>query len=181
MLAYSSVEHSGLIWLGLGLGPAGTFAAMLHVANHAIGKSMLFLLAGRILQRYGTTDLRRVSGLLTAMPATAVLFAAGLFALIGAPPFGLFVSEIRLVAAGFATGRTLLTIGVLALLVVAFVGMLRALNHMLFGPVPDEVTVGEARASEVWPALVCIGLLVALGLGVPAPLHALLVAVAEGR
>ena len=57
--------------LGLGLGPAGVFAASLHLVNHAVVKSMLFLLSGRILRRYGSTELSRVSGLLARMPVTA--------------------------------------------------------------------------------------------------------------
>ena len=68
MLAYSSVEHIGLVSIGLGLGPLGTFAALLHLVNHAVAKSMAFLLAGRILHRYKTTEIARVSGLLRAMP-----------------------------------------------------------------------------------------------------------------
>ena len=69
LLAYSSVEHSGLICLGLTFGPAGVFASLLHLLNHALAKSMSFLLAGRILARYQSADVDRVSGLVRAMPA----------------------------------------------------------------------------------------------------------------
>ena len=93
LLAYSSVEHSGLICLGLAFGPAGVFAALLHLLNHALAKSMSFLLTGRLLARYTSTEVDRVSGLLRTMPATGPLFAAGVLALMGLPPFGLFISE----------------------------------------------------------------------------------------
>jgi len=70
LLAYSSIEHTGLMCLGLGLGPLGAFAALLHLVNHAVAKSMMFFLSGRILDRYRTTELGGVSGLLRAMPVT---------------------------------------------------------------------------------------------------------------
>ena len=95
MLAYSSIEHTGLICVGLALGPLGTFAAMLHLLNHTLAKSMMFFLAGRVLHRYGTAEIGRVSGLLKVMPWTGGLFAVGVLAVIGLPPFGLFISESR--------------------------------------------------------------------------------------
>ena len=80
------------------------FAAMLHLLNHTLAKSMMFFLSGRILDRYGTTEIGGVSGLLAAMPWTGGLFAAGMLALVGLPPFGLFLSEFALFRAGFAAG-----------------------------------------------------------------------------
>src|SRR5206468_5063934 len=77
LLAYSSIEHTGLICVGLGLGPLGVFASMLHLLNHTPAKSMLFFLSGRVLQRYRTTQIGKVAGLLQTMPATGGLFAAG--------------------------------------------------------------------------------------------------------
>src|SRR5881296_3437813 len=75
MLAYSSVEHIGLVCLGLGFGGAlGTAGALLHIANHALAKSVVFLLAGRIRAAYGTVDLAGVRGLLRALPITGRAF-----------------------------------------------------------------------------------------------------------
>ncbi|HWC01750.1 MAG TPA: proton-conducting transporter membrane subunit, partial [Methylomirabilota bacterium] len=122
MLAYSSIEHTGLICLGLALGAPGAVAAMLHLANHTLAKSTMFFLAGRVLHRYGTTEIGRVSGLLRTMPWTGGFFLVGALALVGLPPFGPFVSELALVRAGFAAGRWWLMGLVLALLTVAFVG-----------------------------------------------------------
>jgi hydrogenase-4 component F len=174
MLAYSSVEHSGLIWLGVGLGPAGVFAAMLHLVNHAIGKSALFLLSGRVLHRYRSTEIASAPGLLGVMPVTGLFFAAGMLALVGLPPFGLFVSELRMIAAGFAEGRPALMTIVLALLVVAFVGLVRSLNRMLHGDVPQDVERGETGAIQLVPIAICIGLLTMLGFGLPNELRVLL-------
>ena len=147
LLAYSSIEHTGLMCVGLALGPLGTFAAMLHLINHSAAKSMMFLLSGRILDRYGTGDLRHVSGLLRAMPITGGLFAAGMVALVGLPPFGLFVSKLALLRAGFATGHAWLMAIVLAFLAVAFVALIGHLNRMLNGTPPAGVAIGERAAA----------------------------------
>ena len=167
MLAYSSIEHIGLVAIGLGLGPLGTFAAFLHLVNHAVAKSMAFLLAGRILHRYKTTEIARVTGLLRAMPWTGSLFAAGVLALVGLPPFGLFVSEFLLVRAAVLTGRTWVAASVLLLLLVAFVSLFNHLNRMLYGAVPDGVDVGEARGFQVITLAGCAAVLVALGIVLP--------------
>lgn len=179
MLAYSSIEHTGLICVGLALGPLGTFAAMLHLLNHAVAKSMMFFLAGRVLHRYGTTEISRVSGLLKVMPWTGGLFAAGILAVIGLPPFGLFISEFALFRAGFAAGRPWLMGLVLALLAVAFVSMIGHLNRMLYGAPPAGVPVGERDRWPLVPLGACVMALVVLGVTLPTPLQALLRQIVE--
>jgi len=165
LLAYSSIEHTGLMCLGLGLGPLGAFAALLHLVNHAVAKAMIFLLSGRILDRYGTTELGEVRGLLRAMPVTGGLFAAGMLALAGLPPFGIFISKFALVRAGFATGHPWLMAAVLALLLVAVVAMLAQCNRMLYGAPPDALRRGEAGRWSLVPLVFCALLLVAFGSG----------------
>ena len=179
MLAYSSIEHTGLICVGLALGPLGTFAAMLHLLNHALAKSMMFFLAGRVLHRYGTTEISRVSGLLKVMPWTGGLFAAGVLAVIGLPPFGLFISEFALFRAGFAAGRPWLMGLVLALLTVAFVSMIGHLNRMLYGAPTAGVRVGEGSAWPLVPLGACAVALVVLGLTLPSPVEVLLTRIVE--
>jgi hydrogenase-4 component F len=174
MLAYSSIEHTGLICVGLALGPLGTFAAMLHLLNHTLAKSMMFFLAGRVLHRYGTTEIARVSGLLKVMPWTGGLFAAGILAVVGLPPFGLFVSEFALFRAGFSVGRPWLVALILALLAVAFVSMIGHLNRMLYGVPTAGVRTGEDRLWPLIPLGLCATTLVVLGITLPAPLEILL-------
>jgi hydrogenase-4 component F len=174
MLAYSSVEHMGLVAIGLALGPLGAFAAWLHVVNHAVAKSAAFLLAGRILHRYETTEITGVTGLLRVMPWTGALFAAGILALVGLPPFGLFVSEFLLVQAAVANGRPWLAAGVLLCLLTAFVSLLGHLNRMLYGAAPEGVRTGERRS---WPLLalaVPAAVLIVLGVVLPTPLATLI-------
>ncbi len=179
LLAYSSIEHTGLVCVGLGLGPLGTFAAMLHLLNHTLAKSMLFFLSGRVLQRYRTTQIGKVAGLLQTMPATGGLFAAGLLALAGLPPFGIFISEFSLLRAGFAAGR-FWTMGlVLVLLTVAFVGVIAHLNRMLYGVPSSEVPRGEPSRWPLVPLTLCLAALVVLGLAIPPPLERLIAEIVE--
>ena len=174
MLAYSSIEHIGLVSIGLSLGPLGVFAALLHLVNHAVAKSMAFLLAGRILHRYQTTEIARVTGLLHVMPWTGGLFAAGVVALVGLPPFGLFVSEFLLVRAAIETGRVWIAAVILLLVLVAFVSLFNHLNRMLYGPPPDGVIVGERAGWRVLALGACAAGSIVLGLVLPLPLTRLI-------
>jgi hydrogenase-4 component F len=179
MLAYSSIEHTGLICVGLAFGAPGSVAALLHLANHTLAKSTMFFLAGRVLGRYRTAEIGRVSGLLRVMPWTGGLFLAGALALVGLPPFGLFVSEFALFRAGFAAGQPWLMGLVLVLLTVAFVGFVAQVNRMLYGPAPADAVPGEDAPWRLIPLALCIAALLVLGLVLPPPLAGLLARVAE--
>jgi hydrogenase-4 component F len=174
MLAYSSIEHVGVVCLGLGFGgPLGVTGAILHIANHALAKSVLFLLTGRIRAAYGTAEIPGISGLLTAMPLTGRGFLIAMLALMGLPPFGLFVSEVMIFTAGFQTGHLVASALGLALLVVAFAGLLRVTHRMLYGPTP-----ARTLESAHWSATLALGaallLLVLTGLAWPPGLAAAL-------
>src|SRR5439155_1253659 len=145
MLAYSSVEHIGLVGLGLGFGGAlGVSGALLHVANHGLAKSVVFLLAGRIRAAYGTVDLAGVRGLLRALPITGRAFLVAVLALMGLPPFGLFTSEVMIFAAGFREGHGWAAAAGLVLLVVAFAGLLLAAH----GLEPQWIAAADTRATS---------------------------------
>lgn len=174
MLAYSSIEHTGLICLGLGLGPLGVFAAMLHLINHTVAKSLVFFLVGHIERKYGSPLIEDVRGLLKLMPWTGGLFAAGLLALIGLPPFGLFITEFALFRAGFARNQPWLMGAALALLAVAFIAIINHLNRMLYGPPPEGVRGGEVSLWRIALLALGVAVLVVLGLTLPAPLATLL-------
>ena len=170
MLAYSSVEHMGIICLGLGFGGYwGVFGALLHVINHALSKSLLFMLSGNILLKYRTTDIRRVRGLLRASPLTGRAFLAGTLALLGLPPFGPFISEFIIFRAGIESNTWVAVIGI-ALLVVVFAGMLASVNQMLYGEPPDKLARGDVLKWSVAPLAVNFALLVTLGLTLPSAL-----------
>jgi len=178
LLAYSSIEHTGLTCLGLGLGPPGVFAAMLLLLSHTLGKSALFLLSGRVLQRYGSPEIGRVAGLMKVMPWTGAFFAVGALAIAGLPPSGIFISEFALLRAGFVAGRWWTMGIVLTLLAMAFVGVVTQLNRMLYGAPPSDVPVGERLEWALVPLVLCLTTLVVLGVIIPSPLHRLVVQIA---
>ena len=168
MLAYSSVEHIGIACLGLGFGGAwGVTGALLHLANHALAKSALFLLAGRIRAAYDSAEVLAVRGLMGPLPRTGGAFLAAMLALMGLPPFGLFTSEVMIFGAGFGEGPVGVAAVGLALLVLAFAGLLRTTQTMLHG-VPARPPVHASLGA--WPAvpvLVALLLLVLTGLAWP--------------
>jgi hydrogenase-4 component F len=167
MLAYSSVEHMGLVALGLGFGGTlGVSGALLHVANHGLAKSVLFLLAGRIRAAYGSVELVAIRGLVEALPFTGRAFMVALFALLGLPPFGLFVSEVMIFGAGFESGHPWLTGAALALLVVGFAGLLRAAHRMLLGDRPAPATAAGSWLGAL-PIVAALAVLVLTGLAWP--------------
>ena len=168
MLAYSSVEHTGIVALGLGFGGYwGTLGALLHMVNHALSKSMLFILSGSILLKYRTTEIRGVRGLLRTAPWTGAAFLCGILALIGLPPFGPFISEFIIFRAGFAMHSTAYAVAGIALLAVIFAGMLGSVNSMLYGSLPEPLVSGDPLRWPLAPLTLNILLLVALGLTLP--------------
>src|SRR6266545_659896 len=169
MLAYSSVEHIGIICLGLGFGGYwGVFGALFHVVNHALVKSLLFILSGNILLKYHTTEIREVRGLLQAAPWTGALFLAGSLALIGLPPFAPFISEFIIFRAGLETHPWAAGAGVL-LLVVVFGGMLASVNRMLYGEPAAHIRNGDTLRVWLAPLAANFALLTVLGLTLPSP------------
>src|SRR5262249_14555950 len=168
MLAYSSVEHTGIVALGLGFGGYwGTLGALLHMVNHALSKSMLFLLSGNILLKYRTTEIREIRGLLRAAPLTGYAFLCGIVALIGLPPFGPFVSEFIIFRGGFATHSTGYAVTGIALLAVVFAGMLASVNSMLYGSPAEPWQSRDPVRWSLAPVALNILLLFALGLTLP--------------
>ena len=141
MLAYSSIEHLGLMALGAAAGgPLALAAVLLHVLGHGLAKATLFVVAGRILAAEGSAEVGDVHALLARRPDLAVPFAAGLTALLGFPPFSLFFSEVAILIACWQRGLGWAAAIALVLLLVIFGGLARTSAGMLLGrpavPVP---------------------------------------------
>lgn len=144
MLAYSSVEHIGIITLGVGIGGAlGLYGALLHMFNHSMAKSLLFLAAGNINQKYHSKQMERISGVLKSLPITGVVFLVGIFAIAGAPPFNIFISEFTIMMAGFKGGHIGVTVLFIGLVVLIFAGMVQYVTKMAFGEAPARLVAGE--------------------------------------
>lgn len=151
MLAYSSVEHAGLMTFAFGLGPIGTVAALMHMVGHSLIKSGLFFGAGEILMHTKTTKLDAIRGLSRTLPITSWLWIIGLLGLLGAPPFALFASEYQLIRGGFVSHPVLTLLIVTSLTVVA-VSMMRHVIGMLFGePIAATPTIdAHGHKTEQW-------------------------------
>jgi hydrogenase-4 component F len=175
MLAYSSVEHLGLVSVGVAFGgPWGVAGAVLHIANHALAKSVLFLLSGRIRTAYASMEIEAVQGLLARLPVSGPLFFAAMLALLGLPPFGLFVSEVMIIGAGLSGGHVAAAVTALVLLVIAFAGLLRALQRMLHGEAAGR---GMERRWTAVPMVAALILLLLSGLAWPPGLAGALAAI----
>ena len=148
MLAYSSIEHMGLLALAAAAGGAlAVSAALLHVLGHGLAKSSTFVVSGRILATEGTTSTAEIRGLLARRPGVAVPFLAGMVALLGLPPFSLFFSEVAIVVAGVQRGLTWVMAVAVVLMLVVFASLARHSAAVAFGRV--EVTGETADDVDV--------------------------------
>lgn len=173
LLAYSSIEHMGVVALGIGFGGLGTLAALFHILYHSLSKVLLFLAAGNILLRFGSTKFENVSGVMRALPITGALFLAGFLAISGLPPFGMFFSKFLILSAGAQLHIGVLMVALIALSV-AFYGFFRHVSPLLFGPLTAKVEEGEAAPSTWLPLCVLLGAYLILSFWLPDPLRAVL-------
>lgn len=176
MLAYSSIEHMGIMALGTGLGGLAATGAMLHAISHSMAKGLLFLVAGNILAAYQTKNINHVRGILKVTPVTGCLWLVGFLAITGSPPFGLFLSELVILKGAMDIGRWGVAIAYLLILGVVFAAMARAVLPMVFGQ-PLEDASGQAiqrvRHEPAWSVLPAIALgavVLVMGLYVPSRL-----------
>jgi hydrogenase-4 component B len=175
LLAYHTVENIGIIALGISVGMLGQATghvavavlgyagALLHVANHALFKGLLFLSAGAVLRSTGTTDIERLGGLAKTTPVNAGLFLVGAVAICGLPPLNGFVSEWVVYGAlfggaihGEGTSAVAPALGLVAL------ALMGGLALACFAKVFGVVFLGEPRDprvhAECTPALMRIGM-----------------------
>jgi hydrogenase-4 component F len=179
MLAYSSIEHMGLIALGAAAGIRLAIAAvLLQILGHGLTKTVLFLTSGEIMAEEGTSQIDDVRTLLARRPVLGGLFGVGLVALLGLPPFSLFSSELLMTRAEFQVGLGWVAVVAVGLMVVIFVAVVGHARHMLMGP--SDVS-GTTPPPPRWVAAPLVGGLAICGfIGVFAwPLSGLLQAAAR--
>ncbi|MCE5243319.1 MAG: hydrogenase [Desulfobacteraceae bacterium] len=163
MLAYSSVEHMGILSLAVGLGGAASFGAMLHAVNHSLTKGMLFLIAGNILAVYKTKSIQEVSGVVRVLPISGVLWVAGFLSITGTPPFGTFLSELLILKSALDQGRFVIAFVYLLLLSIIFIGMATSVLKMAQGLPARQTGMPEARSGGLSESLLAVGPPAALG------------------
>jgi hydrogenase-4 component F len=180
LLAYSSIEHMGVIALGFGIGGSlGIIGGLLQMVNHALTKSALFFGAGQIYFRMKTRTMDEIKGLSKVMPITSGLWFAAFLAIVGCPPFGIFVSELVILLAGLQAGDLLAVALYLILLAIIFATMLLHASRMVFGEPVKEVQKREGDLGAMVMVLVLlIGVLI-LGLYLPQGLNDMLEGIAH--
>ncbi|MGH6672014.1 MAG: proton-conducting transporter membrane subunit [Xanthobacteraceae bacterium] len=157
LMAYSSVEHMGVVALGFGFGgPFGIAGALYHMLNHSLNKSLMFFGAGNAMRSYGTKDIGEIHQVSLRFPVQGALWLAGAAAITGAPPFGLFLSELMILRAGFEANFAWAVYVMAILLIVIFVGFLNHFRIMYFAEsTVDSVPkpVGAWCVAPMWLAL----------------------------
>lgn len=176
MLAYSSIEHMGILVLGIGIGGLAVYGALLHLINNGLTKGVLFLSAGNIHRAYGSKLTDDVYGALQRLPFSAVLFLAGFLAITGSPPFAPFVSEFTILNAALLDGQFLAGGLFLLLLAIVFIGMGSTVLGVVQGtaPQPQKSDAFHDSIGTGLPILLFMALVLLLGLYVPPPLESLL-------
>lgn len=169
LLAYSSIEHAGIMMLGFGFGGIGVFGAILHMAYHAFAKSLLFLVSSNIALRYSSSKISDVSGMLKSMPHTTVLFVIGILTIVGIPPFGIFFSEFYILLSAF-NNHPLIAVLVILSLAIVLTGFFKQGFSMIFGAVPSNIKIGETDMWRLVPIALLALLLVIAGLFIPDPI-----------
>ena len=176
LLAYASINHGGVIAIGLGIGAQASYGLVLYVVSNAFIKAILFLSAGKIDDHYRTKDMREVSGLIKDLPVSGLFLTVGTFALLGFPPFGSFLGEL-LILSELMRGRYILVfVAFCTLLTVTFVATGRSIFPMIWGA---SKRPGAAQGLFTAPIkLVFVVALVTMGVYLPRPVSALFVDVA---
>lgn len=176
MLAYSSVEHMGILVLGVGIGGLAAYGALLHLINNGLTKGALFLSAGNIHRAYGSKAIDDVRGAIQRVPLSAALFLAGFLAITGSPPFAPFVSEFTIANAAVGSGQFVAGGMFLLLLAVVFVGMGATVLAVVLGNAPDQQrqSAFHDRVGTGLPIVVFMALVLLLGVYIPPPLESLL-------
>lgn len=175
MLAYSSVEHMGLLTVALGLGGTALYGAMLHLIGNGLAKGVLFLSAGNIHRAFASKNREAARGTLKRAPWTGALFLAGFLAMTGSPPFLLFSSEFTIFSGAFSQGHVAAGAIMAILLMVAFLGMALTVVPVVFGDPPKnrERTKYHETVLLVAPPLVLLAILAVVGIWLPSPLYRL--------
>lgn len=176
LLAYSSIEHMGLIAIGIGIySPVSVLVGLLHMMNHSLTKAMLFLCSGTVFTTYDTREIASVKGLLKRLPITGPLFLTGIFAITGFPPFSIFFSEFGLLGAVFRSDRPWAGWILAGLIAMVFAGFAMATFKMFFGE-PPETGEDNVEPNPVgsWVLMFLLVLILITSLRMPGPVLTLI-------
>jgi hydrogenase-4 component F len=175
LLAYSSIEHSGIMVLALGFGgPFGILGMFLHMTFHSVTKPLLFFCAGNVQQHLKTDLFRKAKGgLIHSMPLSGAAFLMVTLAVTGSPPFSMFQSEFTILRAAFSAGYFVLAVLFVSFLVAIFSGFLIHIVGLVLGPDPSlpPADICNWKKSSVGGLAAVI---LVMGFWIPAPLFRLI-------
>ncbi|TWS96871.1 hydrogenase 4 subunit F [Reyranella sp. CPCC 100927] len=173
LFAYSSIEHMGIAAFAFGMGgPLANFAGLLHMTMHSLVKAAIFFTVGHIAQVKGSQRIADITGLTTSHPALGWSLVAGVVAIAGLPPFGVFTSEFLVVSSTFAR-QPALALPVAVGLLVCFGALLLRLHHLAFGPSSPNAAGSHAVPTlSLVPIWLHLALALVAGIYLPAPLVA---------
>jgi hydrogenase-4 component F len=179
LFAYSSIEHMGILAIGMSFGaPIAIFGVLLHVIAHGAAKGTAFFGAGSVVRKFKTKDMARIRGGVTLLPWSGTMLVLAVLGLSAMPPFGIFRSEFLIVSGGLSDPNDAIAAVLVVLVTVAFFGLSWFTTETMLTPVPaqGEVAVSRGETSRWIVAAMVLGLagLLVLGVHVPGQLSALL-------
>jgi hydrogenase-4 component F len=172
LLAYSSVEHMGILAFGIGIGGRAARFALFHLAANALVKGVLFMSAGNINRSYASKRLPYVTGAIRRTPVSGWLFFLGFLAITGTPPFAPFISEFNIAATALSRPYLWTGVAFLVLLGGIFLAMSDTVVKVVFGtPPPNRVrTPYKDTLATTAPLVLALALSMTMGLWLPASL-----------
>jgi len=178
LVAYASINHAGVIAIGLGIGKTASYGLFLYVISNAFIKAILFLTVGKIKAHYHTKDTRQIAGLLKNLPYSGVFLMVGTFALLGFPPFGSFFGELLILSALVSSGHLFVFAAFCVLITMTFVATGRTIFPMIWGEPKQSRTWPRQTFLSVFPKMVFLVALIVLGVYIPPVVNGLIQAVA---
>jgi hydrogenase-4 component F len=175
MLAYSSIENMGILFIGISLGTPGMYAAMLHTLAHSLSKTSLFLTSGNILYLFKSKKIEDAKGILKIDSTTGWLWIVSMLSIIGMPPFPIFISKFFIIKALWLNGMNWLAVLFFIFLIIVTYGMSSTVFNMAYG----ESKTGEIKKQNLGfsayaPQLILLIILFIIGISLPGQLFDLL-------
>jgi len=172
VLAYSSIDHAGIMAAGLGFGgKLGALGVALHMVFHAVTKPLMFFCAGNVQQQFATPYFRKVHGVIQTQPWTGGLFLVATLALTGTPPFGIFQSEFKILSAALAGGHAWGAALFIAGVVTIFAGFLTHMAKLNLGAAQADVSAGSECPWKLGAMALVAAAVIMLGLWLPGPIY----------
>jgi hydrogenase-4 component F len=173
LLAYSSVEHLGIITLAIGVGGMAFVGAMYHIVYNSICKVVLFFIAGNIHREFKTREITGVSSVINLMPWTGWLFLIAFLAISAIPPFGIFFSELMIFEGMLFSGKPWILFVTMFFMLFIFINMGRAIFNMLYRKDEQETVTIKTEHFDIshFASIVLLILGIVIAITFPEILH----------